>query len=196
MQPATYGPKSSYGDRIRGALMLDQRTYREIEQDTDATGQAVLTVVIAALATGVGAILGRDFVQNSLGVIVSSVLQWIIFSFVAYFVGSALFSHSQTSVTPGQVLRTIGFAQAPKFFMVLGIIPLLGWLVGLIVFFWFIAAAIVALKEAFEFDTGRAVGTGIVALIGILIVDIILAVVFGISSALFGAMGSMVRGVF
>ena len=23
MQPATYGPKSSYGDRIRGALMLD-----------------------------------------------------------------------------------------------------------------------------------------------------------------------------
>jgi hypothetical protein len=124
------------------------------------------------------------------------VLQWIIFSFVAYFIGAALFSHERTSVTPGQVLRTVGFAQAPKFFMILGIIPLLGPIVGLVVFIWFIAAAVVALKEAFEFDTGRAIATGIVALIGILIVDIILGIFFGIGSALFGAMGSMVRGIF
>lgn len=190
------GPRSSYGDRVRGALMLDQRTYREVEQDTEANGQAILTVILAALAAGIGAVLSRDIVQNTLGVIISSVLQWIIFSFVAYFVGAALFSHERTSVTPGQVLRTVGFAQAPKFFLVLGVIPVLGWIVGVVVFFWFIAAAIVALKEAFEFDTGRAVATGIVALIGIVIVDIILSAVFGIGSALFGAMGSMVRGVF
>lgn len=196
MHPASYGPKTSYADRIRGALMLDPRTYREVEQDTDATGQAVLTVIIAALAAGIGAVLSRDIVQNTLGVIISSVVQWIIFSFVAYFVGSMLFSHERTSVTPGQVLRTVGFAQAPKFFLVLGIIPLLGWIVGLVVFFWFIAAAIVALKEAFEFDTGRAIGTGLVALIGIVIVDIVLSIVFGIGSALFGAMSAVVRGIF
>jgi hypothetical protein len=181
---------------LRGALMLDARTYREVEQDTNANGQAALTVVLAALATGIGAILSRDLIQNSIGVVLSSVLQWIVFSFVAYYVGASLFSTGQTSVTPGQVLRTIGFAQAPKLFMVLGIIPLLGWIVGLIVFFWFLAAAIMALREAFEFDTGRAIGTGLVALIGILIVDIVLSIVFGISSALFGGMSSVVRGVF
>jgi hypothetical protein len=196
MQARPYGSNALYADRIRGALMLDPRIYREVEQDTEANGQAALTVILAALATGISVVLSRDGLRDSVGLLVSSILQWIVFSFVAYFVGASLFATPQTSVTPGQVLRTIGFAQAPKFFAILGIIPLLGWLVGLIVFFWFIAAAIVALKEAFEFDTGRAIGTGILALIGIVIVDIVLSVIFGVGSALFGGMSSLVRGVF
>jgi hypothetical protein len=198
VQPTPYGSSrsSSYADRLRGALMLDPRTYRDVEQDTDANGQAALTVVLAALAAGIGYILSRDLVQNVLGTVISSVLQWVIFSFVAYYVGASLFSTGQTSVTPGQVLRTIGFAQAPKLLLVLGIIPILGWIVGLIVFFWFIAAAIVALREAFEFDTGRAVGTGLVALVAIAVVDIVLSVIFGIGSALFGGLLSVLRGGF
>jgi hypothetical protein len=198
MQPTPYGSSrpSSYADRLRGALMLDPRTYRDVEQDTDANGQAALTVVLAALAAGIGYILSRDLVQNVLGTVISSVLQWVIFSFVAYYVGASLFSTGQTSVTPGQVLRTMGFAQAPKLLLVLGIIPILGWVVGLIVFFWFIAAAIVALREAFEFDTGRAVGTGLVALVAIAVVDIVLSAIFGIGSALFGGMLSVLRGGF
>jgi hypothetical protein len=198
MQPTPYGSSrsASYVDRLRGALMLDARTYRDVEQDTDANGQAAITVVLAALAAGIGYILSRDLVQNVLGTVISSVLQWVIFSFVAYYVGASLFSTGQTSVTPGQVLRTIGFAQAPKLLLVLGIIPILGWVVGLIVFFWFIAAAIVALREAFEFDTGRAVGTGLVALVVIAIVDIVLGLLFGIGSALFGGLLSALRGGF
>jgi hypothetical protein len=198
MQPTPYGSasSSSYADRLRGALMLDARTYRDVEQDMNANGQAALTVVLAALAAGIGAIVGRDWLQNSIGIVVSSILQWVVFAFVAYFVGASLFSTGETSVTPGQVLRTIGFAQAPKLFLVLGIIPFLGWIVGLVVFVLGLAAAIVALREAFEFDTGRAVGTGLVALIGILIVDVVLSVVFGIGSALFGAMASVFRGGF
>jgi hypothetical protein len=198
MQPTPYGSSrsASYVDRLRGALMLDARTYRDVEQDTDANGQAAITVVLAALAAGIGYILSRDLVQNVLGTVISSVLQWVIFSFVAYYVGASLFSTGQTSVTPGQVLRTIGFAQAPKLLLVLGIIPILGWVVGMIVFFWFIAAAIVALREAFEFDTGRAVGTGLVALVVIAVIDIVLSVIFGIGSALFGGLLSALRGGF
>ena len=198
MQPTPYGSSrsTSYVDRLRGALMLDARTYRDIEQDTDANGQAALTVILAALASGIGYVLSRDVVQNVIGTALSSLLQWVIFSFVAYYVGASLFSTGQTSVTPGQVLRTIGFAQAPKLLLVLGIIPILGWIVGLIVFFWFIAAAIVALREAFEFDTGRAIGTGLVALVVILIIDIVLSIFFGIGSALFGGLLSVLRGGF
>lgn len=191
MLPASYGPSSSYVDRLRGAIMLDPRAYREVEQDTEATGQAGLTVVLAALATGIGAVLSRDMVRNVLGLIISSGLQWIVFSIVAYLVGSAVFATPQTSVTPGQVLRTVGFAQAPKLLLILGIIPILGWVVGLVVLFWFLAAAVVALREAFEFDTGRAIATGVVALIAIAIVDIILSVFLGIGSALFGGIASM-----
>lgn len=196
MQATPYGSSASYADRIRGVLTLDPRTFREVEQDVNANGQAALTVVLAALATGISALLGRDWLRDSIGLIVSSVLQWIVFSIVAYFVGASLFGTPNTSVTPGQVLRTIGFAQAPKFFSILGIIPILGWIVGLVVFIWFIVAAIYALREAFEFDTGKAAATGIVALIGILIVDIVLSVIFGIGSALFGGLSALVRGPF
>jgi len=198
MQPTPYGStrSTSYADRLRGALMLDARIYREVEQDTNANGQAALTVVLAALAAGIGYILSRDLVQNVIGTALSSLLQWVIFSFVAYYVGASLFSTGQTSVTPGQVLRTIGFAQAPKLLLIVAIVPLLGWIVGLIVFFWFLAAAIVALREAFEFDTGRAIGTGLVAIIAIAVVDIVLSLVFGIGSALFGGLISVLRAGF
>jgi hypothetical protein len=198
MQPTPYGStrSTSFADRLRGALMLDARTYREVEQDTNANGQAALIIVLAALAAGIGSIVGRDWLQDAIGVVLSSVLQWVIFSFVAYYVGASMFSTGQTSATPGQVLRTIGFAHAPKLLLVLGIIPILGWIVGLVVFFWFLAAAVTALREAFEFDTGRAIGTGLVALVVILIVDIVLSLVFGIGSALFGGLISVLRAGF
>jgi hypothetical protein len=173
--------------------MLDPRTFREVEQDVDANGQAAVTVVLAALASGIGAIAGQNWLRDALGVVASSLLQWVIFAFVAYFVGASLFATPQTSATPGQVLRTIGFAQAPKFFLVLGIIPILGWIVGLVVLIWFVLAAITALRETFEFDTGRAVGTGFVALVVIAVVDIFLRIFFGIGSALFGGLASMLR---
>ena len=198
MQPTPYGSarSASYGDRLLGALRLDARTYREVEQDTNANGQAALTVVLAALAAGIGYVLSRDIVQNVIGTALSSLLQWVIFSFVAYYVGASLFSTGQTTVTPGQVLRTIGFAQAPKLLLIVAVVPVLGWIVGLIVFFWFLAAAIVALREAFEFDTGRAIGTGLVAIIAIAIVDIVLSAIFGIGSALFGGLISVLRAGF
>ena len=198
MQPTPYGStrSTSYADRLLGALRLDARTYREVEQDTNANGQAALTVVLAALAAGIGYVLSRDIVQNVVGTALSSLLQWVIFSFVAYYVGASLFSTGQTSVTPGQVLRTIGFAQAPKLLLIVAVVPVLGWIVGLIVFFWFLAAAITALREAFEFDTGRAIGTGLVAIIAIAIVDIVLSAIFGIGSALFGGLISVLRSGF
>ena len=167
MQGSPYPSTTSYADRLRGALTLDARTYRDVEQDTNANGQAAVTVILAALAAGIGAIVGRDWLQDALGTVLSSLLQWVIFSFVAYWAGASFFSSGQTSVTPGQVLRTIGFAQAPKILLVLGIIPLLGWIVGIVVFFWFLAAAITALREAFEFDTGRAITTAVaIAVLG------------------------------
>ena len=195
MQPARYGSSPSYVDRLRGILSLNPATFQDVEEDMDATGQAALTVVLAALASGVGALLSRDLIPNALGIAASSILQWLVFSLVAYFVGSTIFSTPRTSVTPGQVMRTLGFAQAPKFLMILGFVPLLGWIVALVALIWFIIAAIYALREAFEFDTGRAVATGFVALVGISILDFALSVIFGIGSALFGALGSLVRSI-
>ena len=66
MQPATYRSSSSYIDRIRGILSLNPATYHDVEEDMDATGQAALTVLLAAFASGVGALISRDLIADSI----------------------------------------------------------------------------------------------------------------------------------
>lgn len=195
MQPATLGSSPSYVDRIRGILSLDLETFRDVEEDMDATGQAALTVLLAAVASGVGSLFSRDLIQNAIGIGISSILQWFLFSMVAYFVGSTIFATPQTSVSPGQVLRTVGFAQAPKFLLLLGFVPLVGWAVSLVALVWFILTSIYALRVAFELDTGRAIGTGLLALILVAILDVGMSVIFGVGSALFGVLGAFVRTI-
>ena len=72
MQGSPYPSTTSYADRLRGALTLDARTYRDVEQDTNANGQAAVTVILAALAAGIGPIVGRDWLQDALGTVLSA----------------------------------------------------------------------------------------------------------------------------
>jgi len=168
-----------------GALRLSPATYEDVENDPNATTQALLIVVLAAVATGIAA-SGDDASLGLIGGIINGILGWIAFSIFAYFVGASLFATSRTSATIGQVLRTIGFAQAPKLLLVLGFIPLLGWIVALVAWVWFLAAAVVALRQAFDFTTERAVGTAVVALIVQGLVGLVIALIFGLGAAVFG----------
>ncbi len=184
MQRATGNP---FGDRFLGVLRLDPRAYEEVEHDQSATTQALTVVVLAAIAQGIGALGGDGNDGNSfIGGIIGALLVWVLFSIVAYFVGTTLFATPNTSATIGQVLRTIGFAQAPKLLLVLGFIPVLGGLIGLVAWIWFFATSIVALRQALDFTTGRAVGTAIVALIVPFLVLLFLGILFGIGGIIFG----------
>jgi hypothetical protein len=175
----------AFTDRLMGALRLNPRTYEDVENDPNATTQALLVVVLAAVATGIGA-TGDDSNFGLLGGIINALLGWIAFSIFAYFVGASLFATAGTSATIGQVLRTIGFAQAPKLLLVLGFIPLFGWIIGLVAWVWFVAAAVVALRQAFDFTTERAIGTAVVALIVQGLIGLVIALVFGLGAAVFG----------
>jgi hypothetical protein len=69
---------------------------------------------------------------------------------------------------------------SPGILRVLGIIPVVGFLVNVIVFFWLLAAVVVAVRQALDYkSTGRAIG---VCLIGF-IVYILVAFLFGTMSA-------------
>lgn len=180
MHTAT-GSSSSLVERMIGVATLKRATFREIERDVDATTQALIVVVIAAVAGAIGgAGSGSDGV---IGGAVASVLGWIVFSVIAFFVGTRLFGTPQTDVSLGQVLRLIGFAQTPKILGALAFIPLVGWIFGVVAAIWFVIVAIYALREAFEFQTDRAVITGIVALIAWGIVIAIIVLVLGAGAA-------------
>jgi hypothetical protein len=170
-------------DRMIGVARLDVNTYEEIEHDTSATTQAAIVVVLAAIAQGIGAIREDGF-GGLIGGVIGGLIGWAVFSFVVYFVGTRILATPQTEADTGQLLRTLGFAYSPQLLAVFGFIPILGPILALIGAIWAIVTEVVAVRQALEMSTGRAVGTILLAALAVFIVSLIFIAIFGI--ALFG----------
>jgi hypothetical protein len=139
-----------------GAARLDVATYEEVEHDTSATTQAGLVVVLVAIAQGIASPAGV------ISGIVGSLIGWLAMAGLTYFIGTRLF---KGTATWGELLRTLGFATAPGILYIVGIIPLLGWLVSLAVMVWILVAVVIAIRQALDVTTGKAVLTGLLGMI-------------------------------
>ena len=169
---------NSMVDRMIGVARFDVPTYEAIERDQSATTPALIVVVLTAIAGGIGS-LGEGG-DGFIGGILGTVLFWAIFSGAAMFVGTRLLGTSATSSSWQEVLRTLGFAYTPLLLGVFGIIPFLGWIVVLVGGLWFLGTATVALRQALDMTTGRAIGTALIALIPSAIVAGIIGSIFDI----------------
>lgn len=167
-------------DRMVGVAKLDVGTYEEIERDTNATAQAALVVVIASLAGGIGS-LREDGISGLIGGTIAGLIGWAVFSVFVYFVGTRLLATQATEADAPQVMRVLGFAYAPQILTVFGLIPILGAIVSLIASIWFLVTSVVAIRQALEMSTGRAIATGLIAIIVQAIVMAIIAAIFGIA---------------
>jgi hypothetical protein len=170
---------SSFVDRVIGAIRLDPATYEAVEHDTDATWQAALVVVVAAIFSGVGSSGGQT--RGLLGGVLASLVFWAIFALFAYLVGAYLLRGPQTSATFGEVLRTLGFSYAPSLIAILGLIPGIGSLFTFIAAIWALIASVIALRQALEVSTGRAVAVVVVAFLAMIVVVAVIVAVLGIS---------------
>ena len=150
--------RQSLLERMRGAALLDIPTYEEVEHDTSATGQAALVVGIVAIATAIAQ--ARAGLPGVIAGLLSAYVGWAIWSGVTYLIGTWLGG----TATWGEMLRTIGFAQTPGVLRVFGIIPILGTLVQLVVFVWMLIAGIIAIRQALDFGTGKAIVTAVIGL--------------------------------
>jgi hypothetical protein len=158
----TPSTQSSIVDRGIRAARLEDAVYEEVEHDREATSQAAVVVVAGAVAAGIGSIDALGVSGIIFGTLFG-LLGWTIYAWLAYFVGTRIFADTATSADWGELARALGFAQAPRVLLVAGIIPVLGALVGLAVFFWVLATTVVAIRAALDFSTGRAIATAIVA---------------------------------
>lgn len=164
-------------DRMRGAAMLDVATYEAVEADRGATGQALVVVVIVAICQGIGNMGG-----GSTGVVfgvLGAIFGWLLWSGVTMVVGTRLFGGTADW---GELLRTLGFAQSPGVFALLGLIPFLGRLVIFVVAVWQLVAGVIAIRQALDFSTGKAIVTGLVAWLVVMVVLVVLSTVFGVSA--------------
>ncbi len=179
---------ASLTERMIGAARLDVATYEEVEADRTATGQALLVVVLSALAAGIGAV-GTAGTMGILGSVIGALLGWVIFAGLIWLIGTKLLPEPQTSADIGELLRTLGFASAPGLLRVLGIIPFVGVLVNLAVFVWLLATAVIAVRQALDYQsTGRAVGVCVIAILAYMAVAVGMTVVIGGASAVGGGL--------
>jgi hypothetical protein len=153
------------------AAKLDVPLYEEVEADRDATVQAMIVVVLAAVAAGIGS-LGSG---SALGIVTGTVValvSWLVWAFLTYFVGTRLLPEPQTSADYGEMLRTIGFASAPGVIRVFGIVPGLAAPLFFIAGIWMLIAMVIAVRQALDYtSTLRSVG---VCVIGWLVQVVIL----------------------
>ena len=153
-------------ERMMRAARLDVSLYEEVEADNTATSQAATVVAIVAGCQGIGSAIGaamnREGGQPAMalvGAVIAAFVGWVIWSYTTYFIGTRVFNGT---ATPGEMLRTIGFAQTPGVFGILGFIPCLGSLIGLAAGIWALVAGVIAIRQALDFDTGKAILTAII----------------------------------
>jgi hypothetical protein len=174
---------STFSERLINAARLDVATYEEVEHDESALPQAMLAVVLASIAAGIGS--AEEFgivemVTDSIG----ALLSWFVWALTVYVIGTKLLPQPQTRADLGQLLRTIGFASAPGLLRVFGVVPLIGWLVVLVASVWMLVTMVVAVRQALDFtSTGRALAVCLVGWLALIVTSAILGGlwVFGMS---------------
>ncbi len=159
-------------DRMIRAARLDPKLYEEVEADQATLGQSAAVVVLSSVAAGIG-VTGIGGVGGLVMGSVAALVGWLVWASMIYLIGTKLLPEPQTKSDIGELLRTLGFASAPGVLRVLGVVPGLGPVIVILVTGWMLAAMVVAVRQALDYEgTARAIA---VCLIGFLIQALLLA---------------------
>jgi hypothetical protein len=166
-----------------GAARLRPQTFEEVEADSSATRQALLVVLLVALATGVGS-LGTGGVRGLIVGVAIALVGWAVWAGITYLIGTTLFRTAETHASWGQMARTLGFAQSPGIFKVFGFVPVVGPVIFIAVSVWQLAAMVVAIRQALDYtSTWRAIGVAVAGFIPYAILIVLLQLLLGRPSA-------------
>ena len=174
---------TTFARRFIGAAMLDAQTYEEVEADRSATPQALAVVLLSSLAAGIG-LKGTDGGAAAIAFVAAAsvigLLAWAAFALVALQIGARLLPTVETRVDAADLLRTLGFAAAPGFIQVAGLLPGAKAPVFLLAGLWTLAASVVAVRQAADYtSTARAAAVCALGWMLSLAVAVVLGLVFG-----------------
>ncbi|MCX7852368.1 MAG: YIP1 family protein [Caldilineales bacterium] len=179
--------------RMVRAARLNAAFYNEVEADTSLNGQALLVVIIAAVASGLGGLLGGLFGGAGLtaGItalivgILLTVLGYYIWAYLTLLIGTRLFGGTADL---GEMLRVIGYANAPNVLGLFSFIPILGGLIALVGSLWALVAGVIAVREALDFDTGKALLTVLIGWLVVFIISLLIGTLVGVAGLGLGAL--------
>ena len=169
--------------RMIGAASLRVATYEDVENDSGATLQALLVVVLVSVAGGVGAVLAGETtaIEGLVYGVLRSVVTWAVWALVAWIVGGYILRTANTHADWGQLARGTGFAQVPGLLNILYFVPGIGGLFALVAFIWQLAGMVVAVRQCLDFDsTARAFFVIVIGAIPVLVINVLIFMVTGI----------------
>lgn len=149
---------ASFQQRVIGAIRLQAWAYEEVEHDATATVQAGLIVLVTSVTTSVSWYFGMWNAAWIARGAVDALVAWAVGALFLWQIGTRLLPGKKTEADLGQLLRTVGFAQAPGVLGLLAMIPVVGVFVPYVVAVWIIGAVFVAVRQALDYDdTFRAI---------------------------------------
>ncbi len=161
--------------RIIRAAKLETSLYEEIEKDPGSLSQAMIVVVLSAVAAGIGSI-SKIGIQGIFIGALTGLIGWYVWAMLIYLIGTRLLPESQTHSNLGELLRTIGFSSSPGLIRIFGIVDVFQRLIFSLAAAWMLVAMVIAVKCALDYkSTWRAVG---VCLIGWVIQIVLLLILF------------------
>ena len=162
-------------ERMIRASRLDINMFEEVEADTSATNQALLIVALVALATGIAS-LGTTGPIGLLVGVVLAIAGWALWAWIVHLIGTKIMPSHSTHADWGQLARTLGFAQSPGIFKVLGLVPVIGNIIFAVASIWMLVAMVVAVRQALDYtSTWRAIA---VVLIGFIPYVLLMSIAF------------------
>lgn len=186
-----------FWQRIKGVFSLNREVFREIEQDESALSQAAIIVLLVAILAGAGAAgaaaMGAAALQSlsefasdfdlpalspAFGTVgaffnafIGAFVSWIVWALVTYLIGVKVFNGESTV---SEMLRLIGFAQAPRLMSVFSFIPCVGFLFSFAGWIWAIVTSIIAIQEGLDLDSGKSFATILLSIIAVIIVNMVI----------------------
>ncbi len=178
-QPEPPRRRSSFLRRALGAATFRIAAYEEVEHDRDATVQAAGVVGLVAAAAAISNLNAGPLAL--LAGVLEAYAGWALWSGTCYLVGVKLFDGTADW---GELLRTIGFAQTPGIILVLTVLPFLGTALYLVVLAWMIGTVLVAIRQALDFSSGRALATALAGFVPFMLVKTVIELVFDLTPKL------------
>jgi len=173
------------------AAKLDVNFFKAVEHDESKNQEALMVVIIAAIASALGNGFGGLFTGGIIGGLAGAIfgllmviIGYYLWSYLAHFIATKFFGGKGDV---GEVLRTLGYSFSPQVLAILAFIPCLGWAIAMLAILWSMVAGIVAIREAMDFDTGKAILTVVIAGVIMMVIVAVLAAVFGIGGLGAGA---------
>jgi hypothetical protein len=182
-------------NRVIRAVKLETAFYNEAEADTSLNQEALMVVVIVSVLSAIGSFLG-NLIAGSFGmaffnliwVAVWGVVGYYLWAYITHFVGTKLFDGT---ADVGELLRTLGYASAPNALGVLAFIPCVGGLAALAGAIWALACGVVAVREALDFDTTKAILTVIIGWVIVLAINMVVGMVLGVGGVGLGMLSGL-----